>query len=153
MYDYNRSRRGPDCSDYVIVSPHVAVFRDVDYSLLRTPFYTAVLTSAAPNLYGEERSLSKEQIGAIFERKIENLLALSAKMGYETIVLGAWGCGAFGNDARGVAQYFYKKLVTEKYDRFFRRVIFSIYVSGRARNLYSYQAFRAMFEKQVADSE
>ncbi len=145
LYDYNRSHHGPDCSDYVIISPHVAVFRDVDYSLLDEPLYTAVLTSAAPNRYVEEKSLSEEQIRKIFERKIENILALAAHNRYETIVLGAWGCGAFGNDAHDVAQYFYQKLVVEKYDRFFRRVIFSIYVSERARNLYSYNAFQTAF--------
>ncbi len=145
VYDYNRAHRRPDCSDYIIVSPHVAVFRDVDHSLLDEPFYTSVLTSAVPNRIGEERLLSDQEIEKIFDRKIENLLALSADSGYETIVLGAWGCGAFANDARDVSQYFYKKLVTEKYECFFRRVIFSIYVNPRFRNLYPYNAFRVVF--------
>lgn len=145
MYCYNNEHRGPDCSDYLLLSPCVAVFRDENYSLLTEPFLTSVISAAAPNLEGEERHLSPERIQQIFERKIENVLAVAAYEGYETLILGAWGCGAFGNDAKDVSQYFFTKLIGEKYDKLFKKIVFSIYVPKTARNTYNLSQFQKQF--------
>jgi uncharacterized protein (TIGR02452 family) len=34
------------------------------------------------------------------------VLAIAQAYGYDTLVLGAWGCGAFGNDAHRTARDF-----------------------------------------------
>ena len=77
----------------------------------------------------EECLLGAEEIRGIFERKIENVLAVAATEQYETLILGAWGCGAFANDAKDVANYFYHKLIDERYAQLFKRIVFSVYVS------------------------
>lgn len=144
MYDYNNAHRGPDCSDYLLVSPRVTVFRDGnDYSLIK-PFETAVITAAAPDLYEEECMLSSGEVEEIFGRKIENVLAVSAVAQYETIILGAWGCGAFGNDAEDVAKYFYDKLLGDGYAGLFKRIVFAIYCSRYEGN-YNLTQFKKRF--------
>lgn len=40
------------------------------------------------------------------------LLCLAACIGYTRLVLGAWGCGAFGNDPQMVAEMFGEALKT-----------------------------------------
>lgn len=44
---------------------------------------------------------------------------------YDTLILGAWGCGAFGNDAYQTAKYF-KQMLENDYKGVFSNVIFAI---------------------------
>jgi uncharacterized protein (TIGR02452 family) len=39
-------------------------------------------------------------------RRIEKILTIAYIKGYKTLVLGAWGCGVFGNELSKVAGYF-----------------------------------------------
>jgi len=38
------------------------------------------------------------------------MLKVAAYLGYQVLILGAFGCGAFGNDAHVVSDLFYKAL-------------------------------------------
>lgn len=144
MYNYNNAHRGPDCSDHLLISPRVVVFRDsARYSLIK-PFETSVITAAAPNLEGEERMLGADTVREIFERKIENVLAVAAAEEYETLILGAWGCGAFANDAKDVANYFYHKLIDERYAQLFKRIVFSVYATNYDE-IYNLTQFKLRF--------
>ena len=72
-------------------------------------------------------------------RKIESVLQIAIEQRHKTIVLGAFGCGAFGNPPREVAELFSKAL--EIYGRYFKSIIFAIL--GEGQNLQSFQsAFR-----------
>lgn len=44
------------------------------------------------------------------------MLKCAAYWGYQVLVLGAFGCGAFGNDAKVVSDLFYKALKEFDYD-------------------------------------
>ena len=44
------------------------------------------------------------------------MLKVAAYLGYQYLVLGAFGCGAFGNDARIVSDLFYKALKEFDFD-------------------------------------
>ena len=59
-------------------------------------------------------------------RRIENMLAVAIAHEYKNLILGAWGCGAFGHDARRVAEYFYNLLVTKGYRNYFDNICFAI---------------------------
>ena len=55
------------------------------------------------------------------------MLAVAAHLGYQTMVLGAFGCGAFGNDAKIVSDLFYQVMKEfnfkgMKLEDFFRRI-------------------------------
>ena len=39
-------------------------------------------------------------------QRIERIYEIAASLGYQNLVLGAWGCGAFANDPYAVAQSF-----------------------------------------------
>jgi uncharacterized protein (TIGR02452 family) len=41
---------------------------------------------------------------------VHRVLAVAAMHGHDTLVLGAWGCGAFGNDPEMVAELFREAL-------------------------------------------
>ena len=93
-----------------ILSPHVLVFRDADGSFLQKPFEIAVLTMAAPyapGLFG----VTQEELRATIKTRVLGLLHLAASSGYTRVVLGAWGCGAFGNDPNLVSTVFREALL------------------------------------------
>lgn len=57
--------------------------------------------------------------------RILRILRLGAARGHDAIVLGAWGCGAFGNDGRQIAGLFREALSTECAGAY-RQVAFAI---------------------------
>ena len=129
-YEYNRSLNSPAASDYMLLSPEVCVFRDHDsHKLFEKPYTASVLTVPAVNLHGYDDCVHKpasQEIDELMYRRIENMLAVAIAHEYKNLILGAWGCGAFGHDARRVAEYFYNLLVTKGYRNYFDNICFAI---------------------------
>jgi uncharacterized protein (TIGR02452 family) len=121
MYAYHRKRPRPDSSDWVILSPDVPVFRSDDGSALAKPWLLSILTAAAP--YAP--SIGQPESGDLLQKRIHRVLAVASAYGYETLVLGAWGCGAFGNDPCRTARDFRRALEIEFRGRF-SDVVFAI---------------------------
>lgn len=121
MYEAHR-RDAPDASsDWVILSPDVPVFRADDGSTLERPWLLSFITSAAPYApaVGQPRS------GQLLKQRIGRLLGVARAYGYDTLVLGAWGCGAFANDPARTATDFRRALEAD-FAGAFRRVVFAI---------------------------
>jgi uncharacterized protein (TIGR02452 family) len=53
-------------------------------------------------------------------------LRIAVAHDYQHLVLGAWGCGVFGNDPKEVSRYF-KEVIQDKFDGFFENISFAIY--------------------------
>lgn len=112
FYEFHRERGGGLYSDWMMLSPDVPVFRgdEPEEQLLETCWTTSFLTAAAPNrkaiFFGTERILPA------FKARIEKVLAIAASEKFEAVVLGAWGCGAFGNDPNDIAPLFAQALNT-----------------------------------------
>ncbi len=127
MYEYNRSLHSPAASDYMLLSPEVCVFRASDTGkLLDKPYSASVLTVPAVNLNGYVHLPAQQVIDELMYRRIENMLAVAIEYKYKNLILGAWGCGAFGHDAWRVAEYFYNLLVTKGYRNYFDNICFAI---------------------------
>ena len=144
MYKYNNSHLSNVESDYMLLSPQVYVFRDEKYNLLETPVKVAVITIPAPNRFGAAMFASGQKIEETMLRRIRIMLRIAVQKDYKNLVLGAWGCGAFGNDANAVAGYFKQVLVDEGYGRCFEHVCFAVYGKQDGRNI---NAFRKVWNK------
>ena len=142
MYVYNNTHLSSVESDYILLSPSVCVFRDEKYELLEEPFEAAVITIPAPNRYGAALLAPGKLTEETMVRRIRIMLRIAAKKGYRNLVLGAWGCGAFGNKPQDVSGYFYQVLVEKAYGRCFDEVCFAIYGSTDGKNI---TAFRERF--------
>lgn len=107
-YKYNKSLHTYMGSDAVILTPNVEIIRDVNGELLDEPFVVAVMTCAAPIRTADMERSSEVQYRELFYRRICSMLKCAAYWNYQALVLGAFGCGAFGNDAKVVFDLFYK---------------------------------------------
>ena len=121
MYEFHKKRPLPDSTDWAIYSPDVPVFRDDDGELLDKPWLLSFITCAAPYAPTVGQPLSRE----LLKKRIYRILSIAKAYGYKTLVLGAWGCGAFGNDPYFTAKDFKTELETE-FDGFFSHVVFAI---------------------------
>ncbi len=147
-YRYNRGLRTRMGSDAVILSPEVEVFRDEDYAFLEETAVVAVATCAAPMITCGLEGMSEGEYRDMFYQRITGLLKCAAHFGYEDLVLGAWGCGAFGNDAALVSDLFREALEELRFGGLeardlFRNVVFA--VRSRGGESYNYREFRRNF--------
>lgn len=127
MYSYHRERKDPFYSDYVIYSPDVPVFRDDDGELLEIPYPCSMITSPAVHAKGVRRYCSEREneISAAMWNRILKVLAVAGKHGHQALVLGAWGCGAFGNSSGEIARLF-RKALQDQFSGAFEHVVFAI---------------------------
>ena len=146
MYKYNNTHLSSVESDYMLYSPNVYVFRDEKCNLLPDIVKVSVITVPAPNRYGAAMFASGKKIEETFIRRIRILLLVMAENGVRVPVLGAWGCGAFGNKPDEVSGYFRRVLVDEGYGKMFDEVCFAIYGSEDGENI---SAFRKTFEDLI----
>ncbi|MEU3074963.1 TIGR02452 family protein [Streptomyces laurentii] len=146
-YDHHRAERDAFYTDRVILSPGVPVFRDDRGTLLAEPFTVGFLTSPAPNA-GVIRRRTPEQAGrvpAALAGRAARVLETAAAHGYRRLVLGAWGCGVFGNDPADVAHAFRGLLTgSGRFARHFDEIVFGIL--DRTRERTTFEAFRQAFE-------
>ena len=142
MYRYNNTHLSSTESDYMLLTHHVAVFRNDRLELLAEPFQVGVITAPAPNRRGAAVFASSGTIEKTFLRRIRIILRLAAENGYRDLILGAWGCGAFGNNPALVAKVFRTALNEDGIGTLFDHAVFAIYGSETGKN---YRAFRDIF--------
>lgn len=121
MYEAHKERPMPDSTDWAIYSPDVPVFRSDAGEPLDAPWLTSFLTCAAP-VVGR---VSPDDAVELLHRRIERVLEISRYLGYRSLVLGAWGCGAFKNDPIRTARSFRYHL-EKRFLHAFEEIIFAI---------------------------
>lgn len=121
MYGTHRRNSLEESSDWAILSPDVPVFRSDSGEFVESPWLLSFLTCAAPYapLVRQPRS------GDLLRKRILRVLEIASAHGFRDLILGAWGCGAFGNDTRRTASDFRDALLGRFYGHF-DRVHFAI---------------------------
>ncbi len=113
--------------DQVIYSPKVCVIKDNDYNLMSKGFFVSCLACAAlrkPKLSDDFLYLLDND-REIMEMKIRMIFKVAYLHEHDSMILGALGCGAFGNPPQEVVNIFNDCLLD--YSGCFKKIGFAIY--------------------------
>ena len=155
-YEYNKSLHTDMGSDAIIINPQVEIIKDENGKLLPDTAVVAVMTCAAPRFRNGMEGISQSEYESLMYQRITGMLKTAAYLGYQYLVLGAFGCGAFHNDARVVSDLFYKALKEFDYDGMkendmFRRIDFA--VMDHSADQYNFKEFSRNFANFYRDED
>ena len=144
MYAAHAKNEHRESSDWAILSPDVPVFRADDGLSLERPWLLSFITCAAPICkftpetiaglldsdsadltYTALALYSVKQSADRLSQRIHRVMAIARAYQYDTLVLGAWGCGAFNNDPVRTAADFREALDTH-FRGAFSNIVFAI---------------------------
>lgn len=111
-----KSGKGEDLSDYV----------DID-----------VITCAAVNVSDIRKKNQNDLLKLVDKEmleRIENIIEISLRNKVEILILGAFGCGVFGNSGYKVRGYFENILNKPRYKNKFKEIVFAIYEKPQDNN-------------------
>lgn len=126
-YMPHRIANDPMYSDKVIYTKNITVFKTDDAVPKLMPskewFNVDVITCAAPNLRNIDNL--DDKLFNVLCRRIDLVLNSALQYGTDTIILGAWGCGAFKNPPQLVSKAF-KQVIDDNYKYAFKNIVFAI---------------------------
>lgn len=143
-----------------IYSSSITVFRASEgggYALLEQPFKIDIISNAA--IYQPETENVKEELRltpesiTVTKDKIRSIFRVCYAQGAICLVLSAFGCGAFRNPPRHMAQLFKEVLAEEEFKNVFDTIVFAIiddHNAHRSHNLRgNYLPFLEVFEMGI----
>ncbi|KAJ6238338.1 hypothetical protein M0813_26308 [Anaeramoeba flamelloides] len=123
-----------------IYSPEVIVFRGAEeqgYPYLEKPYILSFIASAAipgPRVKKIDDSWHlEEEEYKITKNKIRTMLKVPLIYGHDSLVLSAFGCGAFGNPASHMAKIFHE-ILDEEFNGYYKKIVFAI-IDGKKGQL------------------
>lgn len=122
-----------------VYSPGVTVIRDTiqtNYALLDSPFTLSVISVAAINRPTFDEETLKIKNPKAIEReknKIRTILRIGLLHGHDSLVLGAFGCGAFHTPPSHVAQLFAEIFNEPEFKNKYKGLFFAV-LEGRKEN-------------------
>lgn len=133
-----------------IYSGGVTVFKDGNYDRIEDVYQTAFISVAALNISRAVRfrerdflcdGLLNEEAIRITKNKIRTIYRIGVLHGHDSLVLGAWGCGAFGNPPEQMAQLFMEVLGEDEFMGRYKDIRFAIIEdhNSRGRNFLSFK--------------
>lgn len=137
-YEYNRT-----CLNRSMYQNHAFYTPDVRFFKDKASRLCDVITCAAPNFSAAHRycAVTKEENSRILRSRISFVLNVMAAQNVSCPILGAYGCGVFGQDPTEVAQIFRKELTSGAY--LFEHAVFAIIPS----DVKTLDAFKRVFEQ------
>jgi uncharacterized protein (TIGR02452 family) len=136
FYAYNIKHKNNGAYENRAIFSYDIIFIDPDTD---KEYVADVLTCAAPNKKTGSYSNVTWNNSEILRNRIQFVLNIMQAEEVQIPILGAWGCGVFGQDPREVATLFKEELTSGKYN--FEKVIFAIPVG------YNYDCFKEIIEK------
>ncbi len=145
FYSPHRAAHNPINNGDIIYTPDVMVIKSDTALPKRRPenewYKVDVITCAAPNLRekpsnaynshngSQKVSLSLKEQQELHEKRLRKILDVAVINGVDSIILGAFGCGAFMNSPEAVAKAA-KNVITD-YMKAFKNIEFAVYCSPR----------------------
>ncbi len=105
-YRRNRLHVFPDYTDTMIFSENVPVIRNDNGELLEKPVVCNFITCPAVNRTFAKFIFSQKKINDIMYTRIKKIIMLALEKKTDILILGAFGCGMFGNKRETVFPMF-----------------------------------------------
>lgn len=105
-YRSNRLHVFPNYTDVMIYSENVPVIRDDRGERLEKPMQCGFITCPAVNRTFAKFMMSGKKIDRIMRTRIKRIITLAVMKKPDVLVLGAFGCGMFGNRREKVLPVF-----------------------------------------------
>ncbi|KAL6065197.1 DUF2263 domain-containing protein [Balamuthia mandrillaris] len=150
-----------------IYSPQVVVFRaaeDKGYAYLPEPVpldFIAVAAYARPSLEGgkKQKTFGKDQeprmtskLAEATKNKIRTILAIALDNDHDSLVLSAFGCGAYGNPPGHMARLFHN-VIRKEFNGYFKHITFAIFDDHNSRKAHNPRGnvipFQEIFPKET----
>lgn len=114
----------------VIYSPNVYIIKDKNYQVINNPFNLSFI--ACPAIQNPEIAYDMDKVPCykniqdheLMYRKIEMIYLTAIYTKHDSLVLGAFGCGAFNNPTSYVARIFAD--MNKKYGKYFKKIGFAV---------------------------
>ncbi len=121
-----------------IYTPKVQVIRakeSLGYPFIK-PFCVDIIASAAYICHPDfsDAPVDSYVYERGFKEKIRSVLRIAIDTGHDSIVLGAWGCGAFRNDPVVVSVFFKEVIKENEFDGRFIEIAFAIIDKHKTNN-------------------
>jgi uncharacterized protein (TIGR02452 family) len=110
-----------------LYTPDVVVISENEvnnYKYYLTPKTMSIITLAAINL--KKYKLSHNKIINITTKKIETIFKIAILNNHDSIILSAFGCGAYENDPTLIANIFKDVIYNNNYKSYFKHICFAI---------------------------
>lgn len=133
FYIKNEKEHNAFYTDNMLMS-NVTFFKNEKYQLVY-PFTCQVLTSSAVNVnLVKGKGFSDKVIEITMKNRMRKILQLFSYSNCEVIVLGAFGCGVFGNKPETIARLWNELIYEEGLGSYFKTIIFSIFDRNGSNN-------------------
>ncbi len=138
-----------------ILIKNVTFFRDDNYDFLEFPFQVDVFAAAAydcnlahipdleNNLSGYDRPYGDEDYANGTKEKIRVMLQAAKENGNDSLILSAFGCGAFKNDPVQISTWYKEVFDEPEFRNAFKLIVFAIKDNGQG----TLEAFKNTFER------
>jgi uncharacterized protein (TIGR02452 family) len=127
-----------------IFSPRVPVIRNPkNHKLLEEPVLVSFVTIPAPNKNACIGMYDEADIDETLEDRIWRALEIFEDNGCSHLVLGAFGCGVFGNDPVFVAETS-KKLLEDEFRGIFETAVFAVLATGATDTIDAFMMYLAV---------
>ena len=158
-HGFHRGRHDARYTDACIYTPGILIIKtdtDMPERMTDTDWCQVdIISCAAPNLRenpynamnpgtGGSVRVSEQELKELHQKRARKILSVAAANGTDSLVLGAFGCGAFQNPPETVAKA-YQEVLTE-YEGCFDEVVFAVYCTpGHMEN---YRIFHDVIGKR-----
>lgn len=140
ILEVRRTRR-EQYLDNIIYAKGITIFKDDNTYEDIAPRQVDIITCPSPATTFK----TSDEAVAVYRRRVEQILLSAIENGADTIVLGAWGCGAFGQNPSLVARGFAEAL--NEYGDYFKDIVFAIKETPNwAEVVSNYLVFRVVLE-------